>query len=177
MKVVTSKVTHSIKFQHRFEGVVDEKKRECGVRVLRWEGNFIEAPADAVTGYDDFWVGPFFACDVQATKDGKEWGAGQRRHYFKTKAEREAYITKRVDEARTRAIKINAPFNAGHITAKTAGPADVLDTPKAKAKRIRHFLWEAALKLDKIPMDTDTRNAVKRELDKADAIVSEILGG
>ena len=95
-------VTNRAKTQTNF-GVFDPKGREVGVQVRMHE--FDVAPAEGDTGWSSRELGHYFYCDVQTTRNGVPFGACQPENSFKTEAERDAYITKRVTDGHKNAMK------------------------------------------------------------------------
>ena len=85
---------------HTFDNT-DAKGRKHGVEIVTFDASFKEI--DESTPYYTYWrhePGEFFGLHLQATKDGKAWGASQRTQIFNTKEERAAAIEKRMQAAR-----------------------------------------------------------------------------
>lgn len=79
-------------------GKVDAKGRVLGVMVKTWECDAVEGPAPE-EGYQsghNLAPGAYFCARIQATKNGKPWGATQPTQYFTTQDERRKAIVKRI---------------------------------------------------------------------------------
>ena len=84
-------------------GVSDNKGREHGACVIRYEFNMVPFVRDEFHRYGlgyDIPEGHYFAADVQAARGGSAYGASQRTEWFHTEADREAYITERLARMR-----------------------------------------------------------------------------
>lgn len=88
-------------------GVFDAKKREIGCRIVTLETEFYIDADHSDSGYR-MEPGRYFSANIQATRSGVEYGASQSWEHFKTEAERDAYIAKRIADSRKRAEKIKA---------------------------------------------------------------------
>ena len=83
-------------------GTVDEKGRTVGVIAKAYEADFIAR--DDGYGYTQA-PGHYFSAYVSAARAGEEFGASQNSAHFKTARERDAFIARRVSEARARYAK------------------------------------------------------------------------
>lgn len=85
---------------HTFSGKVDAKGRKMGTLVRTNEVTYAALPEDAPIGsYYRMEPGHYYAVRIQAAKDGVAWGASQPSQFFKTEAERDAAIAKRLAKA------------------------------------------------------------------------------
>jgi hypothetical protein len=91
--------------EHVDFGVADKRGRAIGALVETETVTFVPAPVGATSGWHRA-PGTFFRLCVQATRNGKEYGASQPDHYFATEAERVAAITKMLAGSRRRAAKV-----------------------------------------------------------------------
>lgn len=82
--------------------VQDEKGRWLGTGINTFTSEF--SPAGGVCGYP-MEPGRYYSVCIQATKDGKDWGASQPTKHFKTAEERADYIKKTVEQRRKAAWK------------------------------------------------------------------------
>jgi hypothetical protein len=82
----------------------DAKGRQIGCIVQRNEVEFVAAPEGQTWGWTSM-EGHYYAARVEASRDGKVYGASQPTRYFVTKDEAEAFIAKRVDASRKAAAK------------------------------------------------------------------------
>jgi len=82
--------------------VTDAAGRAIGAKVSTWEATFGPSPPE-----DSSWwslaPGHYFACRMQATRNGKPYGATQKAQYFTTPEARKAAIQKYLDAAAKRA--------------------------------------------------------------------------
>ena len=85
----------------------DAKGRQIGCVADRMVGTFAAANATQ-TFYEDKWLGTAYTARVEATRDGKRYGSTQRTSIFRTEAEREAFIAKRIAASRKAAAKKEA---------------------------------------------------------------------
>jgi len=76
-------------------GKVDAKGRKQGFLVRTFEVTLVEAPEGHLGTFFALEAGEWFGVRIQATRDDKPFGASQPNKYFKTEAERQAYIAKR----------------------------------------------------------------------------------
>jgi hypothetical protein len=95
-------VTNRLRIQNHFL-VFDPKGREVGVQVSLFE--FDVVPAQGDTGWSYRELGHYFYCDVQTTRNSIPFGACQPENSFKTEAERDTYIAKRVIDGKKNAMK------------------------------------------------------------------------
>ena len=95
-------VINRAKTQTNF-GVFDSKGREVGVQVCTYEFDVVPSTRDS--GWSNRELGHYFYCDVQTTRSYAPFGACQPENSFKTEAERDEYIAKRVSDGRMNAMK------------------------------------------------------------------------
>ncbi len=96
---VTGRTTERPRF-----GIKDRLGRDIGVRIATFAAVFTEA-SEEDTGCYRHEPGYFFGVNIQATRNGVEYGASQPNKYFKTIEERDAHIAKRLEESRKAAEK------------------------------------------------------------------------
>lgn len=97
--------------EHVDFGVVDAKGRTLGAIVIKSESTvtiFDDEPHDArqwgaIRHRDD--AGLWYRAKVQAAKNGASFGASQAGDYFRTEAERDAYVARRLADSRKAAEK------------------------------------------------------------------------
>jgi hypothetical protein len=82
----------------------DRKGRRFGLRITRSIVTFTEVEDGVTSGYR-FEPGTYYAARVQTARDGIGFGACQPHNYFKTEAEREAYIAKRIADGQKLALR------------------------------------------------------------------------
>lgn len=82
-------------------GKIDAKGRAMGTRVRTNEVTLTElSENDAKTmSYYRLEPGHYYTAQIQATKNGEKWGSWQPTQYFKTEAERDAAVAKRLAKA------------------------------------------------------------------------------
>lgn len=76
----------------------DTKGRLEGVCVETYEVTLVERPADAMIYYG-LEPGFYYVACITKTKNSEKFGASQPRQHFKTAAERQAAIAKRLRKA------------------------------------------------------------------------------
>lgn len=87
-------------------GVADSKGRILGITICTSECDMIPYDMSGTGGcYHHANPGHNFIARVYANKDGVQWGASQPCNYFDSAEERDAYIAKRVEAARKKAVK------------------------------------------------------------------------
>lgn len=86
-------------------GFLDKRGRKIGAIVTRATLDYVPAPEGAYSGYSKA-PGTYQGMLVQATRDGKSFGACQSWTSFDTVSEREKAITKYLASAKKRAAKI-----------------------------------------------------------------------
>jgi hypothetical protein len=87
-------------------GIFDTKGREVGVVVRTWEVVATEVPNTNTCWHNHIKeVGEYFAVSIQSTRNGKGYGASQPDSYFKTQAEADVAIEKRIKSTRARYAK------------------------------------------------------------------------
>jgi len=82
--------------------VSDQRGRAIGALVDTRLVTFIALPADATNGYRHP-AGTFYALCIQATRNGRPYGAGQPHRYFANEAERTTARTASLAASRRRA--------------------------------------------------------------------------
>ena len=92
-------------------GIADEKRRQIGCLVMRYEietREFQPDPANRYKGWTNSSLpfGRIFCAYVTATRNGNNYGAMQREKWFGSEADREAWIAKRVASSRARYTKL-----------------------------------------------------------------------
>jgi hypothetical protein len=90
--------------EHASFGILDERGRTIGALIVTGEREFVTAPADAMSFYDQP-AGRFFYSTVHATRDGKPFGAMQHPLYFRSEEARSAHIKNYLKTARIRAAR------------------------------------------------------------------------
>jgi hypothetical protein len=85
-------------------GFSDDKGRRLGVLVSTLVATYTEKPEDAQGGWTQA-PGTYFVANVQTTRNGQCFGAGQCNKEFATVAERDAFVARRIEEARARYAK------------------------------------------------------------------------
>lgn len=89
--------------------VNDAKGRSIGCVVSRHVGTFTgEKTREFQSHYVNQWLGPVFIARVTATRNGWRYGACQPDSLFRTEAEREAFVAKRIAASRKAAAKKGA---------------------------------------------------------------------
>jgi len=92
-------------------GLLDEKGRAIGLRVSRYRVTYRNPPQAGESGRIGCWyIVPegfeldvtYWAVNCQVTRNGRSYGASQPRQLFKSEAEREAFIAKRIKTTRAR---------------------------------------------------------------------------
>lgn len=83
--------------------VLDRLNRVVGCEVITYEHDIVEAPQDAISYYTSGNLGHAYIGSVQATRNGKSYGAGQGGKAFSSKLERALYIAKRIENSRIKA--------------------------------------------------------------------------
>lgn len=85
-------------------GVADEKGREHGAVIRRYEHDLVPFEFDPKTPWRtqgmSLPVGHYFLVVVTAARGGKAFGASQSENWFATAEDREVYITERVARMR-----------------------------------------------------------------------------
>ncbi len=91
---------------HRF-GLTDPQGREYGLRVSTWIDAVVQGPIPMpeVHTRSELPVGIHYMVNAHVTREGRTFGALQRDHHFATTAERDAYVAKRLADARKRALR------------------------------------------------------------------------
>lgn len=85
---------------------VDAKGRKIGCVIERTTAEFKAEPSSQYHAYfSDKWLGVSFTACVEATRNGQRYGASQSTSHFRTEAEREAFIAKRIAASRKAAAK------------------------------------------------------------------------
>ena len=84
-------------------GVADEKGRGIGAIAHLCTAEFTPTDSDLLAVI--MTPGVYFYADVQTARDNYKHGAWQSGRYFTTEAERDAYVTKRIESIRRNAIK------------------------------------------------------------------------
>jgi hypothetical protein len=72
--------------------IFDEKGRRCGVVITQWPCHLVEQ-AD---GYLDLPPGNYLRVNVTAARNGEGFGASQNSPIYRTRAEVDAYVARRV---------------------------------------------------------------------------------
>jgi|ERR1041385_146649 hypothetical protein len=103
MKSVLVKQEHQATHQVAFH-IKDAKGRWMGCKVFTGTLETAAAP-EKMGAYYLLEPGFYFTAYVQATRDGKLYGASQPSHQFKTVEERADWIAKRVESGRKAAEK------------------------------------------------------------------------
>jgi hypothetical protein len=80
-------------------GFNDDKGRQIGVVITRFNAKFEAADEDARSWYRQE-PGDYFGVTVHAARNGVGYGASQPYQYFASEAGREAYVAKRVAATR-----------------------------------------------------------------------------
>jgi hypothetical protein len=74
----------------------DEKGRRCGVVIVKWSALVYEVPETAGSYWSTLEPGTYIRVVVMSTRNRQGFGASQGAPFFKTEAEAQAYIDKRV---------------------------------------------------------------------------------
>jgi hypothetical protein len=98
------------KREHTAFGLTDERGREIGALAVTFECDYITRDDEADKFRACFRIAPghYFEAYVHATRNEKAFGASQRTMIFQTAAERDAYVTKRLENSRKAAAKKQA---------------------------------------------------------------------
>lgn len=87
--------------------VCDSRGRLIGAVIYYREIELVEAAPETRSWYNHP-AGYWYTATMQATRDGKPYGASQTRRWFATEAEREAAVNKYLADARKRVEKAAA---------------------------------------------------------------------
>ena len=85
-------------------GFYDNKGRELGLNVTTYEADYAPQDDGKHWGFV-FEPGHYFVACCQASRDGKNYGAGQDSKHFKTREERDLYICRRLADSIKQAQK------------------------------------------------------------------------
>ena len=77
-------------------GIVDPKGRDCGFHLIAEKAKYTEKEAGEHYGYG-VPAGAYYECRIQATRNGKEFGARQNHKRFSTEEEMWKDVTKRTN--------------------------------------------------------------------------------
>lgn len=113
---------------HHAFGLRDPKGREWGANVSTWTETVLPGPVPEHGGWrcSELPVGVHYAVDVHVARDGENYGASHRAHYFTTPARRDAFVAKRLaevaDRQRAKLGKTVVPKPAAAPVAEPAKP-------------------------------------------------------
>ena len=89
-------------------GILDQKGRRIGVHIWYFEVDFVGLPGEwEHSFYVHMAPGHYLGACMQATRDGKCYGASQKDSHFLTGEERDTAVNKYLLNARKRALKAN----------------------------------------------------------------------
>lgn len=105
MTLTTRQIIDRRQASTAFPGLVDPKGRQLGVHVDSMEVEFTALPETATSGFAQE-PGLWFAAQVSQMRAGRLYGASQPTQYFRTAAERQAYVDRRRRDVEARCRKL-----------------------------------------------------------------------